>query len=219
MAKHNLSIKERIESHIVCKNNCWTTDYKIHNGRPTIGINGKNFVLSRIVYEIYKGISPNNLFVCHTCDNPLCINPDHLFLGTPADNTLDCKRKNRLAKGSHHGRAKLTETQVIEIRNLLLQKTLTIRQISKIFDVSSSTISSINVGKHWTHVEGIGSKLESRHTRAKLNDANVKQIKQLLAEGMSLRKIAKQFGVVPQTISDINHNKSWTHVKLESSPI
>lgn len=218
-AENILSIKERIESRIISKDNCWMTDHHKTDNRPALSINSKSYLIARLVYEIYRGVAPGDLFVCHTCDNKYCVNPDHLFLGTHAENMLDRSKKGRQAKGSHHGQAKLTESQVIEIRDLLLQKKLTLRQISEMFCVSSMAISDINIGRRWLHVEGIGGRLNSMRPNLKLNSDKVKQIKQLLAKGMSFRKIGKQFGVNHKTISSISRNQTWIHVKLEQTPV
>ena len=71
----------------------------------------------RISYEIHKGFIPDGLNVCHKCDNPLCINPEHLFVGTDDDNHKDKVSKNRQIKGETHGGHKLTEQDVLNIRS------------------------------------------------------------------------------------------------------
>jgi DNA-binding Xre family transcriptional regulator len=215
MAIHKLSVKERIESRIVSKDNCWLTAYTHSKGRPEISINGKSHILSRVVYEVYKGKHPGNLFVCHSCDNPLCINPDHLWLGTAADNRLDCKKKNRQAKGSTMGNSKLTEVQVSEIRDLLAKKEFSHKQIGQRFGVSGRTVSSINAGTTWTHVEGIGSQIAVERVTTKLDVEKVKQIKRLILEGMGTTKISNLFGVTKQTISCIKFGKIWKRVTLD----
>jgi len=213
MRGQNLQIKERIEACIISKDGCWLTKYT--GGRPKIRINGKNHLLARKVYEVYKSVSPGNMLVCHTCDNPHCINPEHLFLGTHKDNMLDRNRKGRQAKGSRHGHAKLTETQVMKIRDLLSEKTLRICQIAEIFGVKPGIISDINTGKKWTHVQGIGARINLRRSNAKLNDDQVKQIKKMLFEGISTRKIGQQFGVDHKTIVAIRQNKTWVHISFD----
>lgn len=70
----------------------------------------------RWAYENAIGTIPDGLMVCHACDNPPCVNVNHLFLGTAKDNSHDAKRKGRLRRGENHGRTRLKPKQVLEIR-------------------------------------------------------------------------------------------------------
>jgi DNA-binding transcriptional regulator YiaG len=104
----------------------------------------------RASYRFHVGPIPAGMFVCHRCDNPRCINPDHLFLGSPADNSADMRRKGRSTRGER-GSAKLTAENVIEIRT---RRDLTGRAFATRFGVSEATISLIRSGKNWRHLEG-----------------------------------------------------------------
>ncbi len=106
----------------------------------------------RVSWELYKGPIPNGALICHHCDVPLCVNPDHLFCGTPKDNTQDMIRKGRRVqsdvRGERCGRAVLTEIDVLDIRT----KRVSNADFSQIYGVSSSTISKIIHRSRWGHV-------------------------------------------------------------------
>jgi hypothetical protein len=96
-----------------------------------------------------KGEILGDLHICHKCDNRCCVNPDHLFLGTNADNVADCIEKGRTNKGEKHRDVKLTETQVSEIR----ASTLSQRKLAKIYGVFHTTISHIRCRRNWKHIK------------------------------------------------------------------
>jgi hypothetical protein len=109
----------------------------------------------RYSWELHNGEIPAGMWVLHRCDNRLCVNPGHLFLGTPADNVADCKKKGRQARGEKNSRAKLTEEQVREIRRRYERGWRTAQSggvLAREFGVSPSTISQIVRGKHWKHI-------------------------------------------------------------------
>lgn len=89
--------------------------------------------------------------VLHTCDNPPCVNPNHLFIGTNQDNMNDMFAKGRNAKGEKHGCAKLTEADVQKIRTLH-KEWWSVKYLSKKFNVTRSTIYLIIHRKIWTHI-------------------------------------------------------------------
>jgi DNA-binding XRE family transcriptional regulator len=107
----------------------------------------------RFSYEIYKGKIPKGMCVCHKCDTPSCVNPNHLFVGTHADNMADKVKKKRSRSGVFAGemnpRAKLTTLDVQLIRNQYAGGGITQREIGEKFDVSSNTVSQICTGKRW----------------------------------------------------------------------
>ena len=108
----------------------------------------------RISYEIKHGLIPKGMNICHHCDNPPCVRPDHLFLGTQNDNLKDADSKGRLnkgknsPKGSKHSQAKLIEAQIIPI----LKDTRTHRKIAEDYNVDRTTVSLIKQRKTWKHV-------------------------------------------------------------------
>lgn len=104
----------------------------------------------RISYELHKGPIPQGMGVLHRCDQPGCVNPDHLFLGTPADNAADreAKGRNRPPRGEGQRSAKLTENQVREIRAASGKQ----RDIAKRFGVTQANVWAILARKTWAHI-------------------------------------------------------------------
>ena len=155
MTRRNLPIQERLEIHIMSKESCWLTNLMCNiGGYPQIWVD-KMKAASRVMYEIHNGEIPDGLLVCHRCDNPGCVNPEHLFLGTQKDNMADMRKKGRerQSKGSKIGTAKLNEQQVAEIKDLFNNTKLTQQQIGDLFGVDQTTISLIKMGKRWQHVQ------------------------------------------------------------------
>ena len=108
------------------------------------------FRAHRYSFEIHNGGATGNLFVCHTCDTPSCVNPAHLFLGTPQDNMTDKTKKGRGGdlKGSNNGAAKLDNDKVRAIR--AMRGTGTLKEIGARFGVDGSTVGYILRGERWT---------------------------------------------------------------------
>jgi hypothetical protein len=102
----------------------------------------------RASWEIANGQISNDLCVLHKCDVPNCINPDHLFLGTRADNSKDMVSKERQKRGTQLPQAKLTESDIINIRNSNLSQ----YKLAKIFNTTQSNICQIINRKKWTHL-------------------------------------------------------------------
>lgn len=110
----------------------------------------------RVSWEIYNGPITKGLLVCHTCDNPPCVNPDHLFLGTPKNNMQDAMIKGRLPgghgpKGIKCGKAKLTEEQVLQIRTEY-PIIKSIRKLANKFNISRANIQFIIHRITWKHI-------------------------------------------------------------------
>ena len=114
---------------------------------PTYGrirIDTRQYFAHRLSWQITFGMIPDGLCVLHHCDNPICVRPDHLFLGTLADNNHDMIVKGRQARGETHPYAKLTTNEVETIRQLV--GGIPQREIAKAFHVSQQLVSCITRG-------------------------------------------------------------------------
>lgn len=119
---------------------------------------GKRQGAHRLSWFLTNGPIPDGLLVCHKCDNPPCVNPDHLFIGTMKDNMEDCANKGRIGKhqrpfGEDNGWATLTNEDVIEIRRLGAEGKLLQREIGELFGTTQVNISRILLGKSWKLVK------------------------------------------------------------------
>lgn len=136
------------------KTGCWNWKGKVFkcNGRAKLVL-GTNFLASRLIYVLAKGAT-GGLCVLHTCDNVLCVNPAHLFLGTNADNSADMVAKGRSLDqtGSLNHHAKLDEVVVAEIKTRLRGGERQNR-LAREFEVSKQTVNLIALGKRWSHVQ------------------------------------------------------------------
>lgn len=147
------TIKERYESLVVKQVGCWFFKMLNDNGYGRFPFKGKRYYAHRVSWELRCGPIPEDKHVLHTCDNPICSNPEHLFLGYDHDNIRDMINKGRSnpCKGIDTHTAKLTEDQVYEIRGLLAAGA-SHRNIAEDYNVAKSTITRISNGTGWSHL-------------------------------------------------------------------
>jgi hypothetical protein len=153
-------VEERFWDKVDKSGDCWLwTAGKYSNGYGMIGVNGKVKVASRVSYELTYGEIPEGMHICHKCDNPSCVRPDHLFVGSRSVNMKDCFTKKR-GKIPHSGygenarNAKLTMEQVREIRRRHIEEKIGAPTLAKMYGVGRSTITRII--KNETYKEGQG---------------------------------------------------------------
>ena len=173
-----LSVYERFWAKVVKSEGCWLWTATRLSGKFAYGIfriGSRNQTAHRVAWQLTYGPIPIGMCVLHRCDNPPCVNPQHLFLGTEADNVRDCENKGRgnhpagalngkhthpesRAHGERNGRAKLTGQNVEEIRCLYASGGHTHRSLARQFGVQRSTIYRLLNGMAWT---GVASSVSS----------------------------------------------------------
>lgn len=131
---------------------CWLWAGKVKTvGYGSIVVNGRECYAHRFAWELNFGPVPDGKLVCHHCDNRRCVRPDHLFVGTDADNHADMVGKKRHRHGEEHHCCKLSAVQVIEIRRLAATG-LGKRKLGRRFGVNAGTIGAILSGRTWKHL-------------------------------------------------------------------
>ena len=148
--KTNSNYAKKI-AYIVTANDCWecVSHTKDKAGYPVITRMGRFWRLSRYIYTISKGEIPDGLLILHACDNPKCMNPDHLSAGTSAENSRDMTQKGRQAKGEDNGGGvKLDENKVRAIRS----DERSLQSIANDYGVSKKLILLVKQRRNWRHV-------------------------------------------------------------------
>ena len=130
---------------------CWLWTKSVNvGGYGQIRVNKNTILANRFSYSLFKG-NPKDQCVLHTCDVRSCVNPDHLFLGDRDDNAKDRNRKGRVQRGQKHFLAKLTDLQVLVIREAL-KAGFSCAGIGRYFGVGGNTISNIKTKDTWKHI-------------------------------------------------------------------
>lgn len=142
------------------KNDCWEWNGYLLGprrcyGLTTANLNGKKkkILAHRLSYILWNGEIPKDAIICHKCDNTKCINPHHLYAGNPQSNMDDMKNRGRKnpAKGIKNRHAKLSESEVLEIRKMF-NDGIGVRELSRLKNLSSSTVSYITRNITWKHI-------------------------------------------------------------------
>lgn len=209
---------------ISSRTGCWEwTASKTGTRYGKTHINGKEFSAHRISFYIFFGIDPMGKCVCHKCDNPLCINPNHLFLGTYKDNIVDMISKGRDTMiGERNSMAKLTEKNVLSIREQYSIGGVTYKQLAIKHGVSITVIHQVVKGEIWSHVSTDKCTINNRcsgssHFKAKMTEKQVMEILSKYKKGETLQKdLAKEYGVGVTTINSIITRQRWKHLSYNS---
>lgn len=144
------------------ENGCWEWTGALRSKNSEYGainIGGRIKLAHRVSYELYKGEIPKGMSVCHKCDNPKCVNPDHLFIGTHSDNMMDAYQKGRLdvpegvkfKKGNMPANATITKEQAVQVK-LAIKGGMGNKEISETLGIKYGTIVDIRRGKSFKNI-------------------------------------------------------------------
>jgi DNA-binding transcriptional regulator YiaG len=195
-------------------NGCWVWQGVKRLGYGMVYIDGHSTGAHRVAWRLLRGPIPAGLFVCHACDNPPCCNPDHLFLGTPADNMADCVRKQRHARGERIASAKLTAQDIDAIRQRAANGA-TDKDLAAAFGVSESHIAHVVAGRVWQNGytrEVIRWPQGERNGSAKLTADQVRQIREEYTTSPNVSALARKYGVSRATVQGVLKGRYWRHV-------
>lgn len=200
------------------KNECWlwTGSHTMQNygmcAKPK-----RKLLAHRCAYESVHGEgSADGHFIRHKCDNPPCVNPNHLVAGTQTDNMRDASERGRIRvqHGEDNKNAKLTDAKVLRMR-ALARGGMHISAIASKFKVSRTVTWMAVFGQAWVHLPKStvptpqGAMRGEHHTKSKLTEAAIKEIR---SSKTSARELAVRFGVSRDAIYDVRSGRVWKHV-------
>lgn len=175
-------------------------------GYGVFTVPGMGTIASRITYQMFVGPVEDGQYVCHRCDNPSCCNPNHLFIGTPKENTADAVKKRRLQRGTDRPASKLDWPKVDTIRAAYAAGTSSYA-LAEQYGVSRPLINQIVKFKAWRPDDRpLGDVDATAHKSGRkitITDEQIDDVYAFLAEGLSQRDVASIIGVAQQTISKI----------------
>lgn len=228
-------LRERFDAKVLKGDGCWEWQATKNNkGYGMIGITtaiGKRLA-HRVSYELHIGPIPDGLCVLHRCDNPACVRPGHLFLGTKRDNVADMDTKGRRVVGINpdnkpprhteddHPRAKLTVRLVEALRHRHAAGA-SLCALARECDVNKTVMRRALQGKTWPSAGGplavsqpkkYESYIGSTHANSKLTEEIVRSARMRHANGLSGQKLADEYGVSISVMYDALKGRSWKHV-------
>jgi hypothetical protein len=209
----NVPILERLNAYLdkQTPTGCWNWMGSGNNKYGYIRYKTKSWPVHRLMYSLSnKGKLRDGEVVMHICDNTWCCNPEHLTVGTHADNMID-----KTLKGRHHwGKISLENAKELRIR---FANGESCYALAAEFGINHSTVFAIGQGRSWRVLNDDPDikalTVKKGHERwSNLTDDDVREIKNLLANGVNQGEIAKKFQINPSTVSAINTGRRWTHV-------
>lgn len=210
------------------KDECWewTGSFKSKRGKNTYGkfgtLDQPNGSAHRVAWEMANGEPLGKRFACHRCDNKACVNPKHLYAGDHRSNTQDAVERGGFKRGAEkrdvageaHPQAKLTKSDVLEIRRRIVAGE-SHKSIAKAFGITRVSVTEIRTGNKWSSVPINAQDAVAReryryvHAPAKLTKTDVLEIRRLIAAGKGNTEIAEAYGVSHSNVSCIRLGKSW----------
>lgn len=204
---------------------CWEwTSNKNNKGYGLFKVSAVvgNRLAHRLSYEDAKGKIPKGMLVRHSCDNPLCVNPDHLLRGSYKQNVADMDARGRRVSprlsGETNPWSKLTDQQVVQMR----RDYITGRSKAEIAAANGMTITAVGdvlLGRSWKHLLGVNgapslAELKaygkiSRKSNSKITQKVAADIRRRLAAGEMGKDLAVEYGIHKATVSEIRHRKIW----------
>jgi hypothetical protein len=215
----NKTLEKRFWSKVKKTSGCWIWTGATNScGYGDIWATTRLERAHRVSWFFAHGPIPEGKLVLHKCDNPPCVNPDHLFLGTHRDNTQDMFKKNRANKvrGEGHPLTFFTEDQVIELRRRYGAGE-DIKLLAKEFNTTRDSIYPAVSGRTWKHLPGAikrGLPKGAIAPFAKLTDESVIEAHKRIKNGESINKVAQELGCSGVALGNAVNGKTWKHLNL-----
>jgi AraC-like DNA-binding protein len=190
---------------------CWewqgATGATDNYGRTTF--KGRPYLVHRFIYECYFGIIPKGLYICHDCDNPKCVNPNHLFKGTQIQNMHDMIHKGRGGKNN------LTDDQIIELLTFAQNNKMSMQKVANKFNITSSYLRRIIYGQYRKSISNnFDLKLIKNNLRTLLTDNIVRQIRQDINLGIRRKDILSKYNILWTVYDNIKNYDTYKHVTI-----
>lgn len=200
MAGKCVPLSVRLSKNVVKdERGCWNYPSHRPDGRPQTSVNGVSVYVYRAVFEQYHRPLVDGEHVCHSCDNPSCVNPEHLFAGSNNDNRQDSVKKGRHARGVTCGHSRVTEEQAIgffrsyasgeSVRSLAARSGISVRSVYKVLE-----------GRNWKHIQ---MDTGPRRGNCKLLPGQKEEVLTKLRQGVLQRVIAEEYGITQSQVSNI----------------
>lgn len=201
-----------IEDQVIkVESGCWEWPGRYGGGRrrPTTSVGNRPIMLNRFVWETYRGKIPEGMNVLHTCDNPKCVNPEHLWLGTQQDNIHDMMEKGRGQKGLR--RPKLTPADVVMMKERFNAGGCTYRGLAREYGVDVRWMRRIMQGEKW---KGVGEDTREKAAEVskgnrKMTNKGAKEVRSLLKRGVSIDEVMERYGISRTTVYEVKKGRVW----------